>query len=166
MSKNTEFLGFNSMFDFLNSLLGLKSVLVNGTVAILATITSFITGYVWDSPSAIYALWVIMFADWFTGVFKAMKNKNFTSARLFRMPIYFVATSAVISFSWWMAKSSIFFIPLPSLVYGGFIAVYFTSLLENLGDLELLPKGLVTALKTRFGLKSIVDKYTKTEETK
>ncbi len=75
------------------------------------------------------------------------------------MPIYFVATTLVLSLSWWMSKQSILFTFLPGLVIGGFYSVFFISLLENLGDLEWLPKPIIGVLKNRFGLKSIVDKF-------
>ena len=58
-----------------------------------------------------------------------------------------------------MSKTSIIFLPLPGLVIGGFYAVYFVSLLENLGELGVLPKPLIIALKNRFGLKAIIEKY-------
>jgi hypothetical protein len=46
----------------------------------------------------------------------------------------------------------------------GFYSVYFISLLENLGEIGLLPKTLVKVLKEKFGLKVIVEKYFKKEE--
>jgi hypothetical protein len=58
-----------------------------------------------------------------------------------------------------MSKQSILFTFLPGLVIGGFYSTYFISLLENLGELEWLPKPIIKVLKTRFGLKAIVDKH-------
>jgi phage-related holin len=155
----TGFLGFESLEDFTSSLFGLKHWLTNVMVGLIGGMTSFIVDYMWDSPSAVYTLWVLMASDWTTGVLKGMVNKKLSSYKLFRMPLYYVATSFVISIAWWMAKNNILFTPLPGIVMAGFYSVYFVSLLENLGEIGVLPKAMVVMLKTRFGLKKVVDKY-------
>lgn len=81
------------------------------------------------------------------------------------MPLFFVATSFVLSMSWWMAKTSLMFIPLPAIVYGFFMSVYFVSLVENLGELGLLPKAMVSILRTRFGLKALIRRWKEEEKT-
>lgn len=159
-----NFLGFYSLGDFANSLFRLSDWSLNAFAALIGILTTFITGFMWDSPSAVWTLWALMSADWATGIFKSWKNKSFVSYKLFRMPLYFVATSFILSISWWMAKGSIIFGLLPGLVMAGFYSVYFISLLENLGEIGLLPKTLVKVLKEKFGLKVIVDKYFKKEE--
>jgi phage-related holin len=162
--KSPNFLGFDSVSDFFNSLFKPSNWDLNFIGAAIATITTFISGYIWDSPTAIWTLWVLMGADWFTGIWKSMLKKQFVSYKIFRMPLYFIATSFALSISWWLSKSSILFTPLPSIVYGGFAAVYFVSMLENLGEIGLLPKSIVDMLKARFGLKAIVEKWDKKEE--
>ena len=159
MINTSNFLGFHSIPDFIYSLTRYKDYVFNSIPAIIASTTSFITGYMWDSAAAVYTLWILMGADWLTGIIKSIINKQFVSYRIFRMPLYYIATSFLMGISWWMSKTSIIFLPLPGLVIGGFYAVYFISLLENLGELGFLPKPLITALKNRFGLKSIIDKY-------
>ena len=161
-----NFLGFYSFSDFVSSLFRFSDWSLNAFAALIGVLTTFITGYMWDSPSAVWTLWSLMSADWATGIFKSWKNKSFVSYKLFRMPLYFVATSFIISISWWMAKGSMLFGLLPGLVMAGFYSVYFISILENLGEIGLLPKTLVKVLKERFGLKVIVDKYFKQEEDK
>lgn len=157
--RNSNFFGFVSLADFGNSLFKPSNWDLNIIGAFIATVTTFISGYVWDSPEAIWTLWILMGADWLTGIIKSMKNKEFVSYKIFRMPLYFVATSFALAISWWLSKGSILFTPLPALIYGGFCAVYFVSLLENLGELGLLPKPIVTMLKARFGLKAIIKKW-------
>jgi phage-related holin len=164
MEKTTNFLGFHSISDFCSSQFRFDDWSFNGLVAFFGVITSFITGFVWDSPEAVWTLWVLMGVDWLTGIIKSVRNKEFISYKLFRMPLYFVVTSFVLGISWWMSKGSPIFFILPGLVMAGFYSVYFISLLENLGEIGLLPKGLVNVLKSRFGLKVIVDKYTNKEE--
>lgn len=155
----TGFFGFESFKDFWESFLGLKHYIVNILVAMIGGITSFITDYMWDDANAVWTLWILMGADWGTGLLKGMVNKRFVSCKIFRMPLYFVATSFVLSMSWNMAKGNVLFTPLPGIVMAGFYAVYFTSLLENLGELKVFPKVLVNVLKKRFGLKKVIDKY-------
>lgn len=159
-----NFLGFYSISDFLNSLFRVYDWSTNSFIALIGALTTFITGYMWDTPEAVYTLWILMTADWITGIYKSAKKKEFVSYKLFRMPLYFVATSFVLAISWWIAKGSIVFSLLPGLVMAGFYSVYFISLLENLGEIGLLPKTLVSVLKKRFGLKVIVDKYFNKEE--
>lgn len=159
-----NFLGFYSLSDFANSLFRFSDWSLNAFAALIGVLTTFITGYMWDSPEAVWTLWTLMAADWITGIFKSCKNKSFISYKLFRMPLYFVATSFLLSISWWMAKGSLIFGLLPGLVMAGFYSVYFISLLENLGEIGLLPKTLIKVLKDKFGLKVIVDKYFKKEE--
>jgi phage-related holin len=159
----TGFIGFTSPLDFVNSLVGTKSWILNGVTACMAGVTSFITNYIWDDPKAIFTLWSLMFADWITGILKGIINKRFVSFKIWRMPLYFIATAYLLHISWYMAKGNILYTPLPGIVIGGFYSVYFISLLENLGDIKMLPKPLVRALKTRFGLKTLVDKENKNE---
>lgn len=161
-----NFLGFYSFSDFVSSLFRFSDWSLNAFAALIGVLTTFITGYMWDSPSAVWTLWSLMSADWATGIFKSWKNKSFVSYKLFRMPLYFVATSFILSISWWMAKGSPIFYLLPGLVIGGFYAIYFVSLLENLGELNLIPKSLVNVLKDKFGLKVLVEKYMSKEKEK
>ena len=162
----TGFIGFSSPEDFLHSLVGAKSWFINAFAAIFAGTTSFITNYMWDDPTAVYTLWSLMFADWITGIVKGIINKRFVSFKIWRMPVYFIATSYLLHISWYMAKGNGIYVLLPGIVIGGFYSVYFISLLENLGDINMLPKSLVKALKSRFGLKRLLEKEEKNESNK
>jgi phage-related holin len=162
MRENNLF-GFSSGSDFLSSLFGAKWGIVNSIPGFLLGLTSFITGYVYESAETVYLLWILMAFDWATGLLKSFKTKSFVSYKLFRMPIYYVATTLILSLSWWLSKNSFLFIPIPGIVIGGFYSVYFISMLENLGELEVLPKSIVRVLKNKFGLKAIVDKFDKNE---
>ena len=156
MSRLNNYLGFSGVNDLTDSLFKPKDWDVNAMGAAIASVTTFISGYVWDSPPAIYALWALMLMDWITGIWKSCKSMEFVSYKLFRMPLYFIVTSFLLSISWWMSKESMIFYALPSMVYGGFMSVYLLSLLENLCELELLPKPLADAVTKRFGLKSVI----------
>ena len=154
----TGFIGFSTPLDFFNSLIGFKSWTINGSTAFIAGLTSFVTNYIWDDSTAVFTLWSLMAADWITGIAKSFINKRFVSFKIWRMPLYFIATSYLLHIAWYMAKGNEIFTFLPGIVIGGFYSVYFVSLLENLGEINLLPKRLVSALKSRFGLKKLLDK--------
>lgn len=154
----TGFIGFTSPGDFLDSFIGTKTWMFNGSVAIVAGLTSFITQYIWDDPAAVYTLWSLMMADWVTGITKGIVTKRFVSFKIWRMPLYFVATAYILHISWRMAKGNIVYTWLPGLVIGGFYSVYFVSLLENLGAIGMLPKRLVKLLKSKFGLQKLFEK--------
>lgn len=166
MKKEAEagFIGFSHPIDFINSLIGTKTWIVNATVALIASLTTFVTNYIWDDPMAVFTLWSLMLTDWITGIAKSIVNKRFVSFKVWRMPLYFIATSYLLHISWSMAKGNILFTLLPGLVIGGFYSVYFVSLLENLGDIGLLPRALVSLLKSKFGLKKLIDKDNKKQD--
>lgn len=159
--ESQNFFGFTSITDFIESFLRLKHWSFNATVAIFGVLTSFITGYMWENASDVYFLYFLMLGDWVTGVSKSIIKKEFESYRLFRMPLYFAAVSVVLSCAWWMNRGSYLFFFLPGLTLTGFYAVYFTSLLENLGELGLLPKSLVSILRKKLGLKALIEKISK-----
>lgn len=161
--RENNLLGFNSFGDFTSSLFGIKWLYVNAFPAFILGLSGFITGYIYHSSETIYVLWILMLIDWFTGILKSFKTGSFVSYKLFRMPIYFVATTLILSISWWLSKNSLLFIPIPGLVVGGFFSVYFISILENLGELEWLPQPIIKVLKKKFGLKAIIDKFDKSD---
>ena len=94
--------GFVSVGDFLTSLFGLSSIKINTVFAILTAISAFISNYMWDTPQALYVLWLLMLCDFITGVIKSVKNKNFSSWRMPRMLVQLVATTI------WSSTISIF----------------------------------------------------------
>ena len=161
VNKEPNLFGFESMSDFLTSVFRPSDWDLNFAGASIAGVGTFITGYIWDSSSAIYTLWALMAFDWATGIWAAIKQKEFVSWKLFRMPLYYFFTTVVLSLSYWISKSSLLFVLLPSAVYGGFISVYFISLLENLSAVGMLPAKLAKALKARFGLKAISEQWKK-----
>jgi phage-related holin len=163
MQKEPNIFGFTSIEDFMESCFRFNNWILNSVGATTASLSTFITGYMWDTEAAVWTLWILMGADWATGILKSVKAKKFVSYKIFRMPAYYLITSFLIAISWHMAKNSIIFVPLPAIVLGGFYAVYFSSLLENLAELEILPKPVIKILK-KFGMKVIMQKYFNTEE--
>jgi hypothetical protein len=160
-NQDKHFLGFVSVDDFLTSLLKLKHWSFTSTIAIMGVLTTFITDYVFDSYQAVYILYSLMGADWITGILKSMKAGAFESYKIMRMPLFYIAITFLVSISWWMAKYNILFTYLPSIVMTGLYSVYFISLLENLGELKVLPKAFVGLLIKRFGLKALLEMASK-----
>lgn len=152
--KGTYF-GFENLEDLTTHLLGLKTWSINFFFAIGAGVTSFITGFIWESSASIYTLWMLMLLDWILGSYNAAQQKAFSSRRFPRMIVYWFLTSCMIAISWWLAKASILFYFLPSIVYGGFCSVYFISLVENFAVLGVLPQALYKIIEKRFGLKAL-----------
>jgi len=166
IDSQKDFLGFTDMNDFLTSLFSPKTFLVQLGGVGIASITTFLTDYVWNSAEAIYLLWILMLVDWFTGLTYAIKSKTYWSRKNFRMPIYFICTSFLIGVSWWLSKFSIAFTYLPAIVYGGFCAVYLSSWVENMGKLEWIPEPIAKVVAKRFGLKELLKKFDRAEKKK
>ena len=159
MPFKSTFFGFISLRDFVTSTLGLKYATIHAAVVTFFTVlTSFISLYIWDSPEAVYTLWALMGFDYFTGIVKAIVGGTFCSFKLWRMPIYLLVTTAMLSFAFWMAQASVTFILLPTIVMAGFMSVYAISMLENLGELGWLPKPMIKLLKNNFGLQALIKK--------
>lgn len=66
-------LGFTSLKDFLGYFLGVKSFIINGWIAFFLAFSTFITGYIWDSPAAVYTLLSVMLFDWTLGTGLALR---------------------------------------------------------------------------------------------
>ena len=165
MPFNSNFLGFENLTDFITSQFGLGNVHIHTLfIAVCGAITTFVGSWVFANPVSIFVLWVLMLVDYITGIGKAIIKNEFCSHKMFRMPIYYIVTTGLLSLTFWMSAGSALFILLPTIVLSMFYSIYFVSLLENLGELELLPKPMINILKSRFGLKAIIDKYDKKQD--
>ena len=158
LRSNKDLFGFVDWGDFWTSFLGLKFAMINLSVSAIAVISTFIVDIIWESAEAIYLLYFMMLVDWATGLTYAFKSKTYWSRKNWRMPIYFIFTTMLLSLAFNLSKHSIIFLPMPAIVYGGFCSVYLTSILENLAKLEWLPPAIVTLIKNKFGFKVLFDK--------
>ncbi len=153
--------GFNDQQDLITSIIGLKSLIFNFFIAFIAAMSTFITGYMYDTPTAIYTLQFLMLVDQITGMAVAIKEKNFESRKVARMILFFLTVSLSIGIAFNLAKANIIFYFLPSLLYGGFASTYFISLLENFAKLGYMPDALYQFIKEKLGLKALFDKDNK-----
>lgn len=160
-----HFLGFNSISDLLLSTTGIYYAKFHMViVTFFVAVTGFIGTWIWEDPNAVWTLWVLMLIDYITGILKAIYNKRFSSFKLWRMPIYFIVTTMLLSLAFWMAKGTITFALMPTIVISGFYSVYFISIIENFGQLGWLPKPIIELLRNKFGIKRLIEKYN--EESK
>jgi len=147
LRSSKDLFGFVDWTDFLTSTLGM-------------------TDAIWETAAAMYLIYFMMVVDWATGLGYAVKTKTYWSRKNWRMPIYFVFTTLILAISFNLSKHSIIFKPMPPIVYGGFCSVYFSSIIENLAKLELLPPAMTKLIKNRFGFKVLFDKADVDEKLK
>ena len=149
---NNLMLGYENSHDLLSSIFGLKLAAVNGIVAIIATMTTFITNYIWDDAKAVYMLLLLIAVDAITGIFKAIKAKAFSSAKLPRILVIMVVYTTLLAVAWNISKISPFYAFLPAVLYGGFMSTLLVSIFENLHQLKWVPDNIYNLVKTKLEL--------------
>lgn len=150
MKENKLILGFGSVKELMDSVLGLKNSLVNFVLAACTALTSFITQYIWDDASAVYFMLFLILIDASTGVWKSIVNRSFSSSKLPRIFVISIIYVLMLSISWHAAKHSSLFVWLPGMVYGGLIGTPLVSIYENFAELGYVPKGLVYDIKEKI----------------
>ncbi len=161
IEHNNSILGFDSLTDFATTLVGWKAKYFVGATSILG---SLITGYVYDSETAVYFLCFLLATDTLTAIVRAIKQNVFTSKRLPRILAILVSYILMLVCSTWMAKFSVIYAWLPGAIYTGFCAVLFVSIAENLMLSGWIPKELYFMLKEKFDLKKLFKKTTPQDE--
>lgn len=158
MQKNNHLmLGFLSWHELFDKIVGVKQSVFNFLIAMTAVLTTFINNYVWDDAKAIYFMLFLISFDAATGIYKALKNKTFSSARLPRILVIMVVYTSLLAVSWNISKYSPFYYWLPGALYGGFIATLVVSIFENLHALNLIPERLYQAIKSKLdALQSLI----------
>ena len=152
MKDNHLMLGYESFKDFFNTVFGLKFSSLNIMIGGLATVTSFITNYIYDDYHAVFILMALILLDAFTGIFRAIKNSNFSSSRLPRIFVITVLYTSLLAIAWNLAKFSPFYVWLPSVLYGGFISTLLISIFENSHELNLVPDNIYFYLKGKIDI--------------
>ena len=153
IQENDKILGFSNFNEFIQCLLGLKSAFINGLFAFAATLTTFITDYIWDDAKAVYFLVFVIALDAITGVWKALHYRTFKSAKLPRIFVIAIIYVLMLSLSWNSANFSPLFVWLPGAVYGGLLGTQLVSIYENLSELGYLPKGVFYDIIDKIKLK-------------
>lgn len=150
IQENKLILGFSSLREFFECLVGIKSFVFNGTVALVTMFTSFITHYIWNDAQAVYFMLFLIGVDALTGIWKAYVYKTFSSSRLPRIFVISTIYVLMLAISWNAAIYSSLFVWLPGMVYGGLIGTLIVSIYENLAQLGYLPKGLLYDIKDKI----------------
>lgn len=152
--------GYNTTNELINTLgFTFDWIQLKLSFVTIAIITSFITKYIYADSHAIYILMLLFLADFLSGVAKSLKNKTFSSYKLWRILPVFVGAMFILSISWHLSTVSIVYSLLPSLVYTFISSTLLVSLIENFGELGILDKELITTLKSRFSFKKLIKKY-------
>ena len=144
---NDTFFGFCSIKDYTQTLFSFNYISLVGFVSLLGGINGFITKYIYDTPVAIYTLVSLIMMDTLTGALRAIKSGHFTSKRFSRFLLILFSYIMLLAISFNLAKSTILFVWLPSFLYFGFCSVLLISLLENLTELNAIPKKLADKIK-------------------
>lgn len=152
---NNLIFGFSSVHDYFTSIFGFKNIIVNFVFVFCASLTTFISDYVWDSASAVYFMLFLIGIDAITGVIKAFKQKTFSSARLPRIAVIMVSYCVLLSIAWNAAVYSMWFKFLPSVVYGMLIGTLILSVFENFAIIGIIDRKLFNTVKDN--LTSIVE---------
>ena len=155
---NTLFVGFDSISDFVSTMVGWKNANINVVIAMLAGVSTFITDYIWDDASAVFFMVFLIMVDFITGVIKSIysKPKTFSSARLPRAFVILLSYCLLLCIGWNAAHYSILFIWLPGVIWGGLISTLILSIIENLIQLKIIDKTVFSAIIGK--LKTIIKK--------
>ena len=106
MKENKLILGFGSVKELMDSVLGLKISIVHFVLAACTALTSLITQYIWDEASAVYFVLILILVDASTGVWKSIVNRSFGSSKLPRTSVISRISVLMLSISWRAAKHS------------------------------------------------------------
>ena len=159
--NSKHLMGYDSLTDFFNTNLGFSSLKFNSLMAIILSISGFITNYIYDSYQAVYFMVFLLMIDSITGIWKAIKKGIFSSRKMPRVLLTMVFYVLLLSISWNAAKYSDLFNWLPGLMYGGLISTSMVSIMENIHELGFLPNSIYTILKQRLKIKSWFEKNEK-----
>ncbi len=149
-------LGFDSLNDFWTTLFQVKDKVMFFFAVMFGSVT--FTNYFWSSPQQIIFLWIMLLLDLGTGVWYAIKSRNFTSKRLPRWAGIAFTYSVMLFVSYNMSKMVPILFFLPGSLYGLFLAVLFKSLAENFGKLGFLNLDILTKINKK------IDKVLENEE--
>jgi len=155
---NNTLFGFDSMHDFLTSLISFRYKTFTLSITGLSALAGFISQYVYNDYKAVFFLMFLIMFDTATGIYRAFKTKTFTSKRLPRMLLIMVTYCLLLATGWQASLYSHLFGFLPSLLYGWFIATLLTSVIENLSAVGLLPEPISRLLEEKLNFKNLVKK--------
>jgi len=158
-------LGFDSINDFITSLLGFKNNLLMPFAFLTgAAFSVFIQTNFWADPNQVYFLAMLTGIDLFTGVWKAIKysddpEKKFRSRRISRTVGKIITYSLILYMAFNLNKNMpVAFFWMPYSCLGVFYATEAWSIIENLSEIGYLDRGLVKFLKEKLNIMNYIKK--------
>lgn len=150
MKENVLIFGFKNFKELFITAFGTKHLSFSLFLSVITTINAFITEYIYDDAKAVYFLLFLIAFDAFTGIWKAVKNKTFSSSRLPRVIVLMILYVCLLGIGWNAARFSYLYFWLPSTIYGIMIGTLIVSLFENLMELGFISKDLYDIVKNKI----------------
>lgn len=154
----------NDVIDIVQSVLSLKLKTSVWLVTVLGTFTvgsvgSFITEWVFTPPESYVALIAVIILDHLSGMYRAFKNNAFETKKAVRIFWTLLSHTALLSFSYNMAKGSDLFGNMSQGIFLTLCSVNLLSFVKNLSLLGWIPKQLAEWLYKRIDVyKNEMDK--------
>lgn len=154
----------NDVIDIVESILSLKLKTSVWLVTVLGTFTigsvgSFITEWVFTPSESFLALIGVIVMDHLSGMYRAYKNHSFETKKALRIFWTLLSHTALLSFSYNMAKGSDMFENMSQGIFLSLCSVNLLSLIKNMSLLGWIPKGLADWLYKRIDVyKNEMDK--------
>ena len=112
---------------------------VNLFMGIVASAYAYLSSHMYDDPLAVHALLIAYILDFLTALYKCkVNNIKIKSSKLPRFIYHLLFIAGILTFSWYLSKTSLVFYFLPSLIYGGCMSQQLLSILENLGEANVI----------------------------
>lgn len=140
------------------------TVLIAKYMAPALLVADALFGFLFQSKEAIYFLVIMYCLDFLTGAIKAtsylweykrtgdpsIKDKILVSKKFPRFLFTMLAALLVLTLLNFMGAHSIVFYPVYPVFYSVFLGQQFISIVENLGELKLIPYEMVARLKEKI----------------
>lgn len=143
-------LGYANWTELWNKIIGIKHSILTLLVVMAASLTSFITHYVYSDANAVYFMFTLVMIDAATGIIKSLRNKTFSSARLPRILAVLFCYSSTIAISFEIAKINTNFNFISTALISGFCLTSFVSIFENLHILKIIPNSVYTVVMEKL----------------
>jgi len=155
METSRGYFGFKSFSDFCHTIINGDFAVVKWTLAFIAGAGGFITEYIYDDERAVWTLIALFGVDLVTGVWKAIKSNTFSSFKLGRFVPAFTFSFLFLALTWNVSRSSIYFLPLPGILYAIMAGQLIASIFENATEIGLIPPGFIGQMKQHFSITNI-----------
>lgn len=116
-------------------------------------VNNFIQSYIWGDYLEYWFLISLIFVDFITGFWKAMKRRIINARKIPKFLFTIILYSLLLILAYQGAKITQLLIWTPSLFYSVFVLATIYSIIENVAALEILPTFITNFLHEKVGLK-------------